>query len=196
MKGVFQMFRMLSIFILLGLVCPVFGQDRPDSPNPDAPEFPVELRVWYRNPDGSCVQCSIGMCGIWQNCPQASTLLWDTEYGAKVRGGSYPSRVETYCDRRAIPAYNITGDPVWEWMTWACKTGRMAAIGAGGNHFQTLVWHDPVENKWFVCNNNSPTKIDTYSWEGFKRLHLASGKWVVILKTAPPPAKPEYVQWW
>jgi hypothetical protein len=162
------------------------------------PKMPPEVRAWFRNPDGSCVQCSIGMCGVWQNVPAATTLLWDTEeYGSKVRGGSYPSRVENYCDHRRIAAYNITGSNTWDWMKWAAKTGRMAAIGAGRNHFQTLVWYNPDEHIWYVCNNNTPTRIDKYSEAGFRQLHLASGQWVVILKTPAPPAIPDFTnQWW
>lgn len=162
----------------------------------DQLDFPPDVRAWFRNPDGSCVQCSIGMCGIWQNCPQATTLLWDTEYGGRVRGGSYPSRVEAYCDERGIPAWNITGKNTWEWMRWAGQTGRMAAIGAGSAHFQTFVWYDRERERWYVCNNNSPTKIDEYDEDSFRRLHLASGQWVVILKTNPPAALPQYYKWW
>ena len=162
----------------------------------DQLEFPPEVRAWFRNPYGSCVQCSIGMCGVWQNQPKATTLLWDSQYGSRVRGGSSPSRVENYCDRRQIPVYNVTGDVTWDWMKWTAKTGRMAAIGAGGSHFQTLCWWDSTSQRWYVCNNNSPTKIDEYTWTEFRRLHLASGEWVVILKTPAPPAYPSYVRWW
>jgi hypothetical protein len=48
-------------------------------------ELPVEVRKWFRNPDGSCVQCSIGMCGTWNNVPAATTLsagrenLWSAD---------------------------------------------------------------------------------------------------------------------
>ena len=72
-------------------------------------DIPPQVRAWYRNPDGSCVQCSIGMCGITQNVPAAYTLLWDTQYGSRVRGGSWPSRVEGYCEDRDIKAFNVTG---------------------------------------------------------------------------------------
>ena len=51
-------------------------------------DVPAEIRRWFRNPDGSCVQCSIGMCGVDQNVPAAASLLWDTDYGPRVRGGS------------------------------------------------------------------------------------------------------------
>ena len=156
--------------------------------------FAAEILV-----SNSCVQCSIGMAGVWQNCPQATTLLWDTEYGPAVRGGSNPSRVEGYCDRRGIPAYNITGSTTFDWMKWAAKTGRMAAIGCFPVHFQTEIWYnpDPSDTKpWKICNNNSPNRIDEYSESEFRRHHLASGQWVVVLKTPPPPAKPVYVAWW
>ena len=159
-------------------------------------ELPTEVRAWYRNPDGSCVQCSIGLCGIAQNVPAAYTLLWDTKYGSKVRGGSWPSRVEGYCEARQIKAYNVTGEQTWDWMRWAAKTGRMAAIGAGTRHFQTLYGWDPRTNTWYVCNKNSPTVVDEYSWESFRRLHLASRQWVVILDYPPSPRSPKYVQWW
>lgn len=163
---------------------------------PLAVDLPVEQRRWFRNPDGSCVQCSIGMCGVDQNVPAAATLLWDTEYGPRERGGSGPSRVAEYCDRRGIRAWNIVGDGTFEWMKWACATGRGAAIGAGANHFQTLVGYDPAARRWYVCNNNSPDRIDSYDEAQFRRLHLSSGPWVVILDYPPHPARPEYRPWW
>ena len=79
-----------------------------------AVDLPAELRQWFRNPDGSCVQCSIGMCGVDQNVPAAATLLWDTDYGPRERGGSYPSRVAAYSQRRGIRIYNVTGQNTWE----------------------------------------------------------------------------------
>ena len=161
-----------------------------------AVDLPTEIRGWYANPDGSCVQCSIGMCGADQNVPAAATLLWDSRYGSKERGGSGPSRVARYCRERGIRAYNITGSNTWDWMSWASQTGRGAAIGAGRMHFQTLVGHDRRSGKWFVCDNNSTHKIDEYDDAGFRRLHLASGQWVVILDYPPHPQRPRYYKWW
>ena len=159
-------------------------------------DVPAEIRRWFRNPDGSCVQCSIGMCGVDQNVPAAASLLWDTDYGPRVRGGSGPSRVARYCRERNIRVWNITGGSTWDWMKWACATGRGAAIGAGSNHFQTLMGYEPAAGRWYVCNNNSPQRIDVYDEAGFRRLHLASGQWVVILDYPPHPARPHYVRWW
>lgn len=159
-------------------------------------DVPKEIREWYRNPDGSCVQCSIGMCGVDQNQANPATLLWDTEYGGRERGGSGPDRVANYCRKRGIKAYNVTGSQTYEWMAWACRNGRGAAIGAGGSHFQTLVGHDPQNQKWWVCNNNSPQRVDEYSESGFHRLHEASGEWAVILDYPPHPARPRVVPWW
>ena len=167
--------------------------------NPPQPQFmqlPAEQRAYFRNPDGSCVQCSIGMAGMWNNTPAATTLLWDTPYGPAERGGSGPSRVSRYCNERNIAAFNVTGDSTFEWMEWAAATGRFAAIGAGGNHFQTLYGRDKTNGRWYVCNNNSTHKIDEYSEDGFRRLHLASGRWCVILDTPSPPPLPRYVNWW
>ncbi len=188
--------RFLAIIIALAVASAAVAQEQSPPGTPYTMELPVEIRNWYRNPDGSCVQCSIGMCGQWQNVPAAYTLLWDTDYGPRVRGGSGPSRVESYAERRHIPVYNVTGSATWDWMRWAARTRRFAAIGAGSVHFQTLYGWEPGSNRWFVCNNNSPTRVDEYSWEAFRRLHLASGQWVVILDHPPPPPLPKYVDWW
>ncbi len=161
-----------------------------------AVDVPSEIRQWYRNPDGSCVQCSIGICGVDQAVPEASTLLWDTIYGKAQRGGSYPSRVAQYARQRGLRIYNVTGTSTWDWMRWACETGRGAAIGAGRAHFQTLMGYDPKSETWFVCDNNSPTKIDEYSDARFRRLHLASGQWCVVLDYPPHPARATYRKWW
>lgn len=171
------------------------GQDGPGSDPTNTMELTADERGFFRNPDGSCVQCSIGMCGWHCNMPEATTLLWDTSYGPRVRGGSSPSRVAGYCNSRHIQAYNVTGSNTWDWMKWACKTGRFAAIGAGGNHFQTLYGFDPGKNRYYVANNNSTHKIDEYDEAGFRRLHLASGQWVVVLKHSAPE-RPKYVDWW
>jgi len=161
---------------------------------------PANVREWFRNnfpgDGGSCVQCSIGMCGVDQNIPAASTLLWDTRYGPRERGGSWPGRVAKYCRARGIKIYNVTGKPTWDWMRWAVNTGRGAAIGVGTAHFQTLVGYDNASAKWLVCNNNSPQKIDRYSDKAFRRLHLASGQWCVILDAPPHPVAPVYREWW
>jgi hypothetical protein len=93
--------------------------------------------------------------------------------------------------------FNVTGNPTtYAWMKWAAKTNRFAAIGAGRAHFQTLYGWDDATDTWYVCNNNSTSKIDTYTAEGFRRLHQASGNWVVILDYPPPPPPPQYLPWW
>jgi hypothetical protein len=167
--------------------------------------FPPKESVWFKNEDGSCVQNSLSMCGLWQNTPQATYLLWDTSYGPRVRGGSYPSRVEKYCDQRRIPAYNVTGSTTFEWMKWASKTNRLCAIGCYSSHFQTLLYFnadpaDPrpwkVKNNWGVSGSDNVTRYNEFTDAEFRKHHNASGKWVVILKTPPPPARPKYVAWW
>lgn len=156
-------------------------------------------RAWYRNPDGSCVQCSIGMAGVHCNDLNAASLLWDTSYGPAVRGGSWPSRVERYCDERGIKAWSVTGatvDDTMPWMVWAARTGRFAAIGAGTAHYQTLYGYDPHHEKpWMVCNNNSTSRIDRYGDREFRQLHAASGPWVVVLQL-PSSDPPTPVKWW
>lgn len=158
-------------------------------------ELPPEVRAWFRNPDGSCVQCSIGMAGVHCNDLRATTLLWKTEYGPAERGGSWPSRVGQYMNTRGIKGWNITGKNTWDWMRWACATGRFAAIGAGRSHFQTLYSYDPNTKTWYVCNNNSTHKVDPYTDAEFQRLHLASGQWCVILEK-PSSKPPVLTNWW
>ena len=158
----------------------------------------LSIRSKYANPDGSCVQCSLGMVGCHCNDLNAAYLLWDSEFGPAERGGSIPSRVESYCDRRGIKAWSVTGrtpDDTWPWLIWAAKTGRFAAFGCGQAHFQTLYGYDPQTKEWFVCNNNSTNRIDKYSDSQLRQLHAACGPWVVILeKPSSPP--PEIVCWW
>lgn len=186
--------RKLSLILLSLILAPMLhAQDQLD--------LPGDVCVWFVNEDGSCVQCSISMCGVNQNVPQASTLLFKTEYGNAVRGGSGPGRVEAYAESRGIPCYNVTGDNTWDWMKWAARNGRTCAIGCFSSHFQTLLWYDPTPGAakpWKVRNNwyNTTDKTAEYTEAEFRRYHLASGQWVVILKTPPPPMTPTYVKWW
>lgn len=163
-------------------------------------ELPADYRRWFSNPNGSCVQCSLGMVGMWINRPAWTFLLWDTPYGPAERGGSGPSRVARYAAARGMRLFNVTGrgyEDTRPWMIWAAKTGRFAAIGAGRAHFQTLYGYHPGEDRpWKVCNNNTPGKIDAYSEEEFRRLHLASGPWVVVPDEPPAPPPPRIVPWW
>lgn len=196
--------KVVAVLFALACCCrPVVAWDEnPPASVPYQMQLPTPQRVMYRNPDGSCVQCSNSMTGTCQNEPAFAYLLWDSPYGKAVRGGSYPSRVEDYAERRHVPIYNVTGTSTWEWMRWACKTGRFAAIGAGRAHFQTLYgWDDKGtesldDDVWYVCNNNSPSQVDAYSWRQFQSLHLASGQWIVVIDRPPPAATPRYVKWW
>lgn len=150
----------------------------------------------------SCVQCSNGMTGTDQNVPEFAHLLWDSEYGKKVRGGSNPSRVANYAKERSVRIFNVTGQPTFDYMRKACKSGRGAAIGAASAHFQTLVGYDDKgtpdhgDDRWYVVNNNGDQHIQEYSDEAFTSLHLASGRWCVILDYAPAPAPGKVREWW
>jgi len=157
-------------------------------------KLPPEVRQWYFNTDGSCVQCTLGMLGVWANMPQASTLLWDTPYGPAERGGSTPSRVGAYARARRIPAYNVTGETTVEWLEWAARTGRHAGVYFGFAHFQTEYGRGP--GYWLVCDNQTPHEIHRYTHEQFVRKHRSSGLWCVILDTPAPPEPPIYTQWW
>jgi hypothetical protein len=164
-----------------------------------------EAICWYFNTDGSCVQCSIGMTGVHAKDLNAACVLFKSPYGKAERGGSYPSRVADYFARRGIKGWNVTGWPATrDWAIWAHQTGRFAAIGFFRSHFQTLYAFDPNHKDangklkpWGIMNNWAKTnaKIDWYTEEDFKSLHLASGPWIVILER-PCSDNPEIVQWW
>lgn len=115
--------------------------------------------------------------------------------GLITRRGPRPPISATVSARDRV-VYNVTGESTWDWMKWAAETGRGAAIGAGTAQFQTLVGYDRQTGTYYVCNNNSPQRIDSYDEAAFRRLHLASGQWVVILDYPPHPERPQYVPWW
>lgn len=192
----------LAAAVLVVLACPLWAQEPligsflpgQSPPGSQTMELPAEVTGWYRNPDGSCVQCSIGMVGCHNNLPAWSTVLWRTEYGRAERGGSWPSRVAAYARVRGMRIYNVTGTPTFAWMEWACKTNRFAAIGAGRAHFQTLYGRNG--ERWYVCNNNSTGKVDEYSPAGFRSLHLSSGPWIVVPDEPAPAVSPRIIPWW
>lgn len=182
------------IVFVMGMTMVVMGADyvAPVS----SMQLSTKTRNFYYNPDGSCVQCSIGMIGVHCNDPNAATVLWDTKYGKAIRGGSWPSRVAAYFQERGIRGWNITGEEnTFPWMMWAVKTGRYAAIGAGSAHFQTLYGYDFKRERWLVCNNQTPGRIDEYDDAAFRRLHMSSGPWIVVL-AKPASAPPQLDQWW
>lgn len=192
-RSVKDIAKVMGLTLLLCVTA--VGQDLPQS---NQMNLSPATRGFFRNPDGSCVQCSIGMAGAHCNDPNAACLLWDTAYGSAERGGSWPSRVEKYCDKRGIQAMSVTGDTVDDtipWIKWSAQTGRFAAVGAGTAHFQTLYGYDRKTNEFLVCNNNSPQKIDRYTEQQFRALHAASGPWCVILQK-PSSAPPTMVHWW
>jgi hypothetical protein len=186
--------RLLSVLTLL-LGSALVGAVEQADPRLSA-DVPKEIREYYRNPDGSCVQCSNGMMGVDQNEPAFSTLLWKTVYGPAERGGSGPERVAAYAQKRGVKINNITGRPVYDHLKWATANGRGAAVTCGTLHMQYLMGHDPKTATWFVCNNNSPQKVDAYDDATFHRLVDASGPWCVTLPAPPHPARGVYRPWW
>ena len=68
-------------------------------------ELSPATRAWFTNPDGSCVQCSIGMVGVHCNDRNAASLLWDSEFGRAVRGADpTPRALKRTCDNVAWSA--------------------------------------------------------------------------------------------
>jgi hypothetical protein len=193
-------FQMRSIVLIFAAV--LFGFLQNLACSQDQLKLPGDVSQWFVNTDGSCVQCSISNCGVWQNKPEASTLLFNSPYGNRVRGGSGPSRVEAYSDARGIACWNITGDVCWDWHKWIAKTGRMAAIGYFGRHFQTQLWinPDPNDPKPYKVRNNWHGTTKTHyehTKAEFEKYCRQSGLWLVVLKgNPPPPTGVRYVKWW
>jgi hypothetical protein len=186
--------RFLLTIVLLLLALPVSAQQQIEYNL-----VPTDQRTRMRNPDGSCVQCSIAIAGVHHNIPSAEFLLVDSEYGRKVRGGSYPSRVEGYCRERKIDIWNIEGSQSMQWIEWALSTGRYVALTFGRAHMQTAVGMSADRQTFFVVDNNSPQRVDTYTRDRFLQLHRThGGGWCVILK-GPVPAPwqaPPFTNWW
>lgn len=200
----FNRLLLLMLFYSLPVLAqePLIGAPPPANwPTLCIMDLPLESRKWTLNTDGSCVQCSNSLVGMWMCDFNQATLLFSTEYGRAERGGSGPDRVARYCRDRGIEVYNVTGRSFADtkpWMDWAAKTGRFAAVGCFGSHFQTLYGRDFANNKWIILNNWSGL-FDTpyvYTEEQFRRQHEASGAWIVIPKRPPPSGDPIYVKWW
>jgi hypothetical protein len=160
-------------------------------------ELPQASKELYRNRTGDCVQDSLGMNGASRGLYNPATLVWDSEFGKPQLGGSSPSRVTAYCRERGIPIWNVTGrsmPEMEEWAEWSLRTGRGAAIGYFGNHFQFLIGRDYEKNTWHVQNNWPGTFETAYEHtpEQFRRNHKASGYWMVIIKGPPPGPDPHY----
>ena len=172
----------------------VFGQE---SFPPQTMDLPREVRNYYPNPDGSCVQLAGAKVGFHNRNENWAAVPFDSRYGSAVRGGSNPSRVASYCRQRGIPIYNVTGkESCRAMMAWAAKTNRFAAIGFKWNHFCCLYGYMPGKAEpWAVVDNNIRT-VDWYSDAEFTRVHLQSGPWVVIPDGPAPASPPEPTAWW
>jgi len=162
-------------------------------------QVPLKLRQTMRNTTspGSCVQFSLQGCGHAVSHRGAQTLPWRSEFGPPIHGGSGPSRVRRYAVQRDIPIWNVTGSATYDWCLWAVRNHRVAGLGFGSNHFQLLVGAD--RRGWTVLDNNPPGPKTTqyYNDRQFRKMHAASGHWVVIIARPPPPQSPNYSnQWW
>lgn len=182
------------LLFLVGLVpTSVSAQSQP--PTLYEMQLDEELRKTTMNWCGSCVQWSICTTGFHVNDMNAALLPWDSVYGPQERGGATPNRVASYCNRRGIEAWSVTGRGVTkQWARFAVNTGRYAALGFDAAHFQTVYGYDFKTKEWLICDNRCPEKITRYSEAEFDRLHALSGEWIVVLKKPSCPA-PEFIDW-
>lgn len=138
---------------------------------------------------GSCVQASLSMCGAHHAVPQAESLLVDSPYGPAELGGSYPSRVAEYAQRRGMAIYNVEGSETIEWIQWALMRGCYVAITYGQAHMITAVGMDREGGAWFeIVDNNYPGEVRRVDRATFIREHrIFGGGWCVILDGPGPP---------
>lgn len=99
---------------------------------------PEQERLRMRNRDGSCVQCSIAIAGIHHANANAEVLLFDSEFGPPVRGGSWSGRVAQFAKSRGLEIWQIEGDETIGWIEWALSTNRYVALSFNPYHFQTF----------------------------------------------------------
>jgi hypothetical protein len=65
-------------------------------------DLPPRCGEWFRNPDGSCVQCSIGnVRRVVQRAGRFDVALGHAVWQSGCRGGSWPDRVADYCEAAA-----------------------------------------------------------------------------------------------
>jgi len=162
-------------------------------------EVPADIRARYRNPDGSCVYCSIGMMGAAAGNPNMASILWSSEYGPACRGGSYPDRVKGDFDSRGLDAWHVEGGNTRPWLEWCWRNGRSAAVTLTPSHMQWMCGANESRSVIYVVDNNSPRQVDEWSVGSFMRQHQAhDGGWMVIAK-GPRPAPwegPKRIAWW
>jgi len=189
-------FLLASLILLLPLLMAVPAVAAPPVIDLSA-DVPSDIRVLYRNPDGSCVQCSLGMSGVAADSEAAKYLLWNTEHGRAVRGGSNVSRVRHYCQARGIKAWIVTGrSECRQWVDWAVETGRWSNIVWGGNHMLCCVGRRVSRTgavEYAIIDNNSPTRVQWVSERHFERM---LGGWLVVFQSPPAPGNPPVVPWW
>lgn len=136
---------------------------------------------------GSCVQASLSMCGAHHGIPAAESLLVDSPYGPAELGGSFPRRVEKYCQARNIAIYSIEGSETLEWIDWALARGCYVGITYGRGHMIAAV-AAADDGSWFeIVDNNHPGEVRRVSRTVFVHEHrLHGGGWCVILDTPGP----------
>jgi hypothetical protein len=159
---------------------------------------PVDCRERYRNrPDaagaGSCVQASLGYCGLVLNVDALATLLENSEYGPPVLGGSWPERVKEYCAQRRVDIVSVEGQPTVAAIEQAALNGRPVAITYGDSHMIVCLGVSDEGHTFWLWDNNDPTAnprpVDRQT---FERQHRATGGgWCVIpIAAAPAPWVP------
>lgn len=161
--------------------------------------MPEAQRVRYRNPDGSCVWCSIGMTGVQAANANAASILWNSEYGPAERRGAWPERVAEAARKRGLPIYNVQGQATEPWLDWALATGRWAGVTYWQAHMVAAAGMSEDGRTIRICDNNSPWKFQDMPREVFYQRHrVHGGGWAVILQ-GPPPIPwiaPPQIAWW
>jgi len=168
---------------------------RADHVNRTSPRYRTGIFRWSGG-QGSCVQAAISMAGWYQNDLAAENLLWDSDYGTAILGGSWAGRVRSYISERGIPATVTEGD-TRQRIREALRSGRPVSLSFKPSHFCLLVGWDVETGEWAVVDVNFPRQITWYSNDSFWRTHQRGGyEWIVVLNNPPPPMPPVIRAWW
>lgn len=165
---------------------------------PDA-QFERYRNYANHNGEGSCVWMSMGMAGSHSHVVAGEYMPFESEYGRKENGGAGPQDVARACAERGISAYNIEGSATVQWVEWALRTGRYAAISYGRAHMIAAVGISPDGATFYIRDNNRPSVTQAVRRDEFiRQLRLYTGGWAVVYDAPPPPpwSRPAITQYW
>ena len=146
-------------------------------------DIPAEQR--QRNPDGSCVHCSLVTTFNQQR-------LYDTAdaWFAKYRGGESSGGLRRKLTAEGILFADTTSGDV-KFIDWAVRTRRGCLVNDKRGHVRTLMGIDqagtPGARAFVQDNNGSATKLYVYGREEWLSMWKSRGGWAAVPLGDPQP---------